>query len=83
MAKTKYVGSRYVDYENKAGRNVKGYSLYFTEEGRKGVEGTACFDSWVSVETYLNYFSCVSYGSNVELSYNRYGNITGCSVIFD
>lgn len=82
MEKTKYVGSRYVDYTNKYGRNVKGYTLYFTEEGRKGVEGSACFDAWVSVDNYLNYFSCVSYDSLVELSYNRYGNITGCTVVF-
>lgn len=81
MGKCKFVGYRHVDYVAKDGRKVEGYSLYFTEE-RNHVEGVACFDSFVGVDVFTDYFSCVSVGSTVEVFYNRYGRISGCTVIF-
>lgn len=79
MNPTTFIGYRHVKYTSKSGGDVEGYSLYFTEE-RNGVEGLCCFDAWVSLDTFLNYFSSLPLGSVVELTYNRYGRVCGCSV---
>lgn len=81
MGKCVFVGFRHVDYVAKDGRKVEGYNLYFTEE-REGVTGVSVFDAFVNVQTYIDYFSCVEVGSTVELLYNRYAKICGCTIIF-
>lgn len=81
MGKSIFVGYRHVDYVAKDGRKVEGYNLYFTEE-RDGVIGVAVYDAFVSVACFEDYFSCVEVGSTVELIYNRYAKICGCTVLF-
>lgn len=80
MGKCKFVGFRHIDYVAKDGRKVEGYTLYFTEE-RDDVVGVSVFDAFVSVQTYISYFSHVEVGSTVELLYNRYAKICGCTII--
>lgn len=81
MGKTYFIGYRHVDYTAKDGRHVEGYSLYFTEE-REGVLGLCSYDAYVNIDTFVNFFSCISIGSSVELSYNRYGKICGVSAVY-
>lgn len=75
-----FVGYRYVDYISKSGKPVKGYSIYLTEE-RQHIVGEAAFDCWISVESFENYFSSLSIGEKISLSYDRYGHVVSCTVV--
>lgn len=80
MGKVIFVGYRFVDYLSKAGKQVRGYSLYFNEI-RDEVCGYASYDSWVSVDVFDKHFKELPLESEVSLSYNRYGNIVGVNKI--
>lgn len=74
----KFIGYKYHDYvSKKTGNNVKGYSLYFTEEGVDNVAGLTCFDAFVSCEVYDKYVKNISLDSIVNLFYDRNGRVVG------
>lgn len=81
----KVIGIRRLDYKNKDGRSVKGYSFYLSEDV-ENVIGVSAFNSFLSDEAIQPLLNVVGsaeklLGMNVDLSYNRYGRLTGMKVI--
>lgn len=81
----KVIGIRRLDYTNKDGRAVKGYSFYLSEEVDK-VIGVTAFNSFLSDEAMqplLNVVGSVEklLGMSVDLSYNRYGRLTAMKLV--
>lgn len=81
----KVIGIRRLDYKNKDGRAVKGYSFYLSEDV-ENVIGVTAFNSFLSDEAIQPLLNVVGsaeklLGMNVDLSYNRYGRLTGMKVI--
>ena len=62
----------------KTGKNVEGYNLYLTQEpDDKNVMGVRCYSEWLSPEMYSD---DIEVGSEVTLSYNRFGRVAAVSV---
>lgn len=81
----KVIGIRRLDYKNKEGRAIKGYSFYFSEDVDK-VIGVTSFNSFLSddtIEPLLKVVGSVEklLGMEVDLSYNRYGKLNGMKVV--
>lgn len=81
----KVIGIRRLDYKNKDGRSVKGYSFYLSEDV-ENVIGVSAFNSFLSDEAIQPLLNVVGsaeklLGMNVDLSYNRYGRLTGMKVV--
>lgn len=62
----------------KTGKNVEGYNLYLSQEvDDRNVIGVRCYSEWISPELYSD---DIEVGSEVSLSYNRFGRVAGVSV---
>lgn len=76
-----FVGVKYLDYVSKrTNQNVKGYSLNFVES-IKDVVGYSAFNVFVNCDVYDSQFKDVPLNSKVNLVYDRYRNVCGCSII--
>lgn len=77
------IGIRRLDYTNKSGRPVLGYSIHFGEN-QKDAFGLMTFSSFLSDErmkpVLLKYPVDQLVGKKCDLSYNRFGNLEGISV---
>lgn len=61
----------------KTGKNVEGYNLYLSQEvDDRNVIGVRCYSEWISPELYSD---DIEVGSEVSLSYNRFGRVAGVS----
>ena len=79
----KVIGYQNKDYSFKDERtggivSGTGTTLYLVQN-RKGVEGVACFSSFVSKQKLDMYDPCV--GDEVEILYNRFGKVAGVRLI--
>ena len=62
----------------KTGKNVEGYNLYLTQvTDEKNVMGVRCYSEWLSPEMFSD---DIEVGSEVMLSYNRFGRVAAVSV---
>lgn len=62
----------------KTGKNVEGYNLYLSQEvDAPNVMGVRCFSEWIQPDMYSD---DIEVGSDVTLSYNRFGRVAGVSV---
>lgn len=79
----KILGIRRLDYTNKSGRPVLGYSVHFGET-QKDAFGLMVFSSFLSDERMKPVLAKFSpqdlVGKECELTYNRYGNLEGLTV---
>lgn len=75
----KIVGIRHVDFTDDRGRNVKGYSLYYTMQS-DGVEGEMTGKMFLSDEK-VAIIRLPPVGSTVEVLYDRYGRASKFTVI--
>lgn len=79
----KIIGIRRLDYTNKQGRPVLGYSIHFGES-QKDAYGYITFSSFLSDERMKPVLAKCPVAQLVnkecELSYNRYGNLEGIEV---
>lgn len=63
----------------KTGKNVEGYNLFLTQEvNDKNVIGVRCYSEWLSLEMYSDE---IEVGSVVVLCYNRFGRVSGVTVL--
>lgn len=63
----------------KTGKNVEGYNLYLSQEvDDRNVMGVRCYSEWIAPELYSD---DIVVGSEVSLSYNRFGRVAGVSVL--
>lgn len=63
----------------KTGKNVEGYNLYLSQEADdQNVLGVRCYSEWLSPEMYSD---DLEVGSEVSLSYNRFGRVAGVVVL--
>ena len=63
----------------KTGKNVEGYNLYLSQEvAFRNLMGVRCYSEWISPELYSD---DIEVGSEVSLTYNRYGRVAGVSVL--
>ena len=79
----KIIGIERLDYTNKAGRVVKGYSLHLSEE-KSGVFGEVVFNAFINDERFAPILAkypdlAKAVGTKVHLQYNRYGKVDGCT----
>lgn len=79
----KIIGIRRLDYTNKQGRPVLGYSIHFGEQ-QKDAHGLMTFSSFLSDErmkpVLLKYPVQQLVGKECDLNYNRYGNLESIEV---
>lgn len=72
------IGIRRLDYTNKSGRPVLGYSIHFGET-QKDAFGLMTFSSFLSDErmkpVLLKCPAAQLVGKKCDLNYNRYGNL--------
>lgn len=63
----------------KTGKNVEGYNLYLSQEvDDRNVMGVRCYSEWISPDFYSDE---IEVGSEVSLSYNRFGRVSGVTVL--
>lgn len=63
----------------KTGKNVEGYNLYLSQDvDDRNVMGVRCYSEWIAPELYSDE---IEVGSEVSLSYNRFGRVAGVSVL--
>lgn len=63
----------------KTGKNVEGYNLYLSQEvAFRNLMGVRCYSEWISPELYSD---DIEVGSEVTLTYNRFGRVAGVSVL--
>ena len=79
----KIIGIRRLDYKNKQGRPVLGYSIHFGET-RNDTVGLTTFNSFLSDErmkpVLAKYPIDKLIDKECEVSYNRFGNLEGLFV---
>lgn len=79
----KIIGVRRLDYTNKQGRPVLGYSLHFGET-QKDAFGYMTFSSFLSDERMKPVLAKIPasalVGKECDLNYNRYGNLESIEV---
>lgn len=63
----------------KTGKDVEGYNLYLSQEvDDRNVMGVRCYSEWISPDLYSDE---IEVGSDVSLSYNRFGRVAGVTVL--
>lgn len=74
------IGIEHRSYTSKkTGKPVEGYNLYLTQEvDSKDVLGVRCYSEWLSPELYSDE---IEINSVIVLSYNRFGRVSGVSVV--
>lgn len=74
------IGIEHRSYTSKkTGKPVEGYNLYLTQDvNNKDVLGVRCYSEWLSPELYSDE---IELGSVIVLSYNRFGRVSGVSVV--
>lgn len=78
MEQWRVLGFRAVDFTDKSGNRITGYSLYLCRPGGKGMEGDECQKIFVS-DRYVQYVPAL--GDLVQISFNRYGKVSGVELV--
>lgn len=73
------VGIRHVDFTDDKGKQVAGYSLYYTMQA-DGVDGVMSGKMFVS-DDKARTLTIPAVGSTVEVSYDRYGRASKFTVV--
>jgi hypothetical protein len=77
----KLIGIQRVDYTNKNGYHVTGYKLHTSIPARTNdCIGEFTEAIFVSEQVFLN-CAQLSVGDEISVAYNKYGKVTGVSVI--
>lgn len=73
------VGFRYVDFKDKDGNHVEGYSLYYTQDpSDEETQGVICGKQFISANR-VPYIPVI--GDQVVFRYNKYGKIAAVEVV--